>query len=452
MSQSVRTIASEILVKVDRGESSDDLLEESMQKNSLIDLDKRLLTELVFGTLRWRILLDENLRKFSDRPLHQIDKHVLQVLRVGAYQLLKLDRIPESAAVDEAVKSVKRSKVHQASGFVNGVLRNLSRSKTKPENKEPKLSSLDFKEIATIFSHPKWMVDRWLRRFGFDQTVIICRANNVPPPTTIRVNLLAITKPGFLKKLEGELAKDQIIGHTKISPQGIMLKRSGPISKLPGYAEGLFSVQDESSQLVAYALDPKPNEEILDVCSAPGGKATHLAERMGNTGSILACDISAERLELENKNAARLKITNIKTKVHNAKKKFFTTTKFDRVLLDAPCTGSGVIRRHPEAKWNRIEAEIPKFRRTQISMLKNAASTLKDGGILVYSVCSINPEECEEVIYGLLETYKFFEIENLANILPASASSYVSDDGFFRSFPVQDGMDGFFIARLKKSS
>lgn len=450
MSQSVRSIAAEILVKVDKGEASDLVLEESIQKTSINPLDKRLLTELVYGTLRWRQYLDENLRKFSDRPLHQIDKFVLQALRVAAYQLLKLDKIPESAAVDEAVKSVKGSKVHYSAGFVNGVLRNLSRSKPKSDTKETIKNVNDPNELANIFSHPKWMIERWQRRFGVDQTVEICRANNFPPPTTLRVNFLETTRESYLNKLKKEFKDGEIVGPTKISNQGIMLKNSGPIKMLPGFNEGLFVIQDESSQLVARLLDPKPGEEILDICAAPGGKTTHLAELMENKGQITACDISPSRLELVKKNALRLKISIIKTKTQDAKKKF--ADKYDRILLDAPCTGSGVIRRHPEAKWNRIEAEIPKFRRTQISLLKNAASSLKDNGVLVYSVCSINPEECEEVIYGLLETCKYFEIDDIKNFLPASAAQYISADRFFRSFPTQFGMDGFFMARLKKSS
>ena len=292
------------------------------------------------------------------------------------------------------------------------------------------------------------MIDRWQRRFGVEQTVEICKANNFTPPTTLRVNFLATTREAYLNKLKREFKDGEIVGTTKISPQGIMLKKSGSIKLLPGFNEGLFVVQDESSQLAAYVLDPKPHEEILDVCAAPGGKSTHLAELMENKGQITACDISQSRLEMVKKNAQRLKISIIKTKVQDAKKKF--ADKYDRILLDTPCTGSGVIRRHPEAKWNRVEAEIPKFRRTQISLLKNAASSLKEGGVLVYSVCSFNPEECEEVIYGLLETCKYFEIDDIKTFLPQSAAQYVSADRFFRSFPSPFGMDGFFMARLKK--
>jgi len=227
-----------------------------------------------------------------------------------------------------------------------------------------------------------------------------------------------------------------------------MLQKTGNIVEFTGFKDGLFVVQDESSQLVPFALNPQPNESILDVCAAPGGKTTHIAERMGNKGQITACDIKQIRLKLIESNAKRLNITNIKTRIHDARKKFFT--KFDRVLLDAPCSGSGVIRRYPESKWIRSATEIKKLAKQQLQMLQNAASALNPNGVLVYSVCSIHPEECEEVILSLLDTYKSFKIEDLRDHLPPAASTNITDDGFFRSVPTQNGMDGFFIARLKR--
>ncbi|MFC2075268.1 16S rRNA (cytosine(967)-C(5))-methyltransferase RsmB [Bdellovibrionota bacterium] len=445
---SVRTLAASILQKIDKGVPSEDLLEEAFKKHNLIDEDKRLLTELVYGTLRWRLFLDKHLQQTSKRRLFQIDHFVLQVLRVAAYQILRLERIPHYSAVNEAVNSVKRSKQHPAAPFVNGVLRNLVRKVEKgiTPSKEPE--TMSSKSIAEIFSHPLWLVKRWIEQFGENETIAICRANNATPPTTIRVSLLASTRDNLLSQLKQELSPEQIIGPTKASPQGIMLQRTGPVPNVPGFTDGFFVVQDESSQLVTFALDPQPNETILDVCAAPGGKTTHIAERMQNTGKISACDIKKKRLKLIEENAKRMGITNFKIRIHDARKKFFT--KFDRVLLDAPCSGSGVIRRYPESKWIRGEEELSKLSKQQLQMIQNAASAVKPGGVLIYSVCSIHPEEGEEVVYNLLDTYKFFEIEDLKNHLPPPAHIHVSEDGFFKSLPTSSGMDGFFIARLRR--
>jgi 16S rRNA (cytosine967-C5)-methyltransferase len=406
--------------------------------------DRGLVHELFAGVLRHRSALDWRLAACSTRRWGMMTPAVQTILRLGAYQLLFLDRIPPHAAVHETVALAKVMAQENDVGFTNAVLRALERR--KDELKVPSLLDRPVDHLTAEFSHPVWLVRRWLKRFGLQRTMALCRANNVIPPTTLRVNTLRTTRD----RLIDVLAKEGLTAEpSAVSPQGLVLAKGAPAASR-AFSQGWYYVQDEAAQLVGLALAPRPGERILDACAAPGGKSLHLAELMGDRGEIVAVDSSAERIELIAQNCRRLGVASIRTIVADLTRADAAASlgRFDRILVDAPCTALGVLRRHPEAKWHKTEALIGRLVSTQRAILDAVAPLLKPGGVLVYATCSTEREENEERVEAFLRTHQGWVAQDLREALPPAAAPLITPQGYLSTMGNAFNMDHFFAARL----
>jgi 16S rRNA (cytosine967-C5)-methyltransferase len=446
--KTVREIAAQILCKVDVQKSyADLLLDGALRSRSLNDPDRALLTELVYGTLRWRGKIDALLTPHLSRPLEKADPLVRNLLRLAVYQLSFLDHIPAYAAVNEAVALAKSRGGAKAAGFANAVLRNFLRKKDRGKSFGPPDSIAG---LAAACSHPEWLVKNWLDQFGPEEVKLLMAANNQRAPVVLRVNSLKTSRSDLLRRL-AEAGIRAL--PARCSPLGIRVESSGAVEKLPGFGEGLFQVQGESSQLVSYLLEPAPGQRVLDACAAPGGKATHIAELMKDEGELIAIDSSARGVEKIIENAARLGLTSIRALRADAREPLAgrALESFDRILIDAPCSGLGTLRGHPEIKWHRRESDIQRLSRLQAKILGCVAGYLKPSGVLVYSTCTLSRQENEQVIEAFLAQQKSFELEQAAGYLPKEARRMTRGE-FFLALPHRDDTDGFFAARLKRVS
>lgn len=443
-----RRTALEILLRVERDRAfAEQLLDQELSRGTLAGPDRGLLTELVYGVLRRQGTLDFLVDAFAASRGGRLERAVLVILRLGLYQLLFLDRIPASAAVNESVNLAK-AVAPRAAGLVNAVLRRADRERGSLPWPDPGADPAGY--LAVRHSHPRWLVERWIEQLGAPEAEELAAAMAEQAPLTIRVNTLKTTRGAYL----AELAAAGVAAEpTAWGPHGIRIASRIAITALPGFAEGLFAVQDESSQLAAFFLDPQPGERVLDVCAAPGGKAGYLAQLMENRGEVLACDISAKKLRLVTEAAARLGIDIIRTVAGDATKSETPADghPFDRILLDAPCSGLGVIRRNPEGKWWKTPEDVARLAATQRNILDAVAPRLRPGGILLYSTCSTMVAENEAIIDDFLSRYGDFVLEDLNALYPAFSRLFTGR-GDFRSWPHRHGMDGFFAARLKKSA
>ncbi len=427
----------------------DEVLSEVLDRSVLPDpRDQGLVAELINGVVRHLSFIDYLLSRVSRTPLEKMDPEVRNALRLGAYQIL-FTRIPVSAAVNETVKIVK----HHRRGkwivsLVNAVLRELARRKDEIDLPPREMDPVAY--LAVKYSYPRWLVERWLARFGEKETEALLQAGNERPVLVVRANTLRVSRDQLLLYLKAEIPEAT---PTKYSPDGIILYGfQGRITSLRAHKVGWLQVQDEASQLVSYLVSPRPGERILDACAGVGGKTTHLAQLMRNTGRIYALDLYDWRLKRLEENARRLGVTNIEVMAADATKAIETLGGkfFDRLLIDAPCTGTGVIRRHPDIKWARSPEDLVRVPEKQLALLNSLAPLLKGGGVMVYATCSLEPEENEEVIRRFLKEHPDFEIEDARRVLPPSAHELVDEDGFLRTYPHRQGLDGFFGARLRK--
>jgi 16S rRNA (cytosine967-C5)-methyltransferase len=410
----------------------------ALQKLSRPDLtrtDRAFATELVYGTLSWKRELDHVLGQFSSVPVRKMSPQVHVLLLMGAFQLLHLDRVPASAACNTAVEMAK---VHcgKSAGFVNAVLRAIVRKRDAISWPDPQTDWVT--AMGVRHSHPDWLVETWRDQFGVERTEALLAAGNARPPLTVRVNRLKGSREALLAEL---LAQGVQARAGDVSPDAIVLTAVDGLTRLPAFAEGRMTVQDGSAMRVAKIVDPQPGERVLDTCAAPGGKTTHLAERMGNRGEIVAWDLHANKLGLIGETASRLGITIIRTAQRDATRLFPDAEgQFDRVLVDAPCTGTGIIRRKPDIKWNRTPGDVTALVEIQTRILYNAGRYVKPGGVLVYSTCSMERAENEDVCARFLAAGD------------GNGPAFTADGpgAFERLFPDNPETDGFFIARFTR--
>ena len=440
-----REIALKALYKIENEKTYSNLALDELIKLNRDNLDERdigFISEIVYGTISWKLTIDELIKKYSNIKMKKISSWILNILRLGIYQIIFLDKIPKSAAVNESVNLAKRYGHKGSSNFVNAILRKVN----KEDIEEFKNIKDPVERISKTTSTPKWIIEELLLEKNEEEVQEICTSFNIKPKITIRVNTLKITKEELKEKLnqknikyeEGNLENFLIIDGLK------------NIEKLDLFKNGYFTIQDESAGLASIVLNPKENEEVLDSCSAPGGKTTHIAELMKNKGKISAWDIYNHRIELIKQNAKRLDIKIIETKIKDAT--IFDENyveKFDKILLDVPCLGIGVIKRKPDIKWQKEKEDINEITKIQMSIIENCSKYLKKGGQLVYSTCSIMQKENQNIINEFLKKNPNFEICDYNEIKNSKIEKYLVDKKYIKIYP-NNVNDGFFICKLYK--
>jgi 16S rRNA (cytosine967-C5)-methyltransferase len=434
-----RRAAFEILVRVEEGAYASVLLATREQELSL--LDRSLCHELVMGVLRWQLWLDKLIEYYSNRKVGELDLPVRIILRLGLYQLRFLSRVPASAAVNESVKLVNFARLRSASGLVNAVLRRATR---EPDVDPASKIDDPTDRIAVSTSHPAWLIERWIKAFGREQAETFARSNNEPAPTAFRVIRNRAKESEVIERLQlagAELIPSAIIdGAWRISGAGSLL------SEL--VAEGQVYVQAEASQLVAAVLGAQPDQRVLDLCAAPGGKTTQIADSMRDSGAIVASDLHEHRLRTVIHTAKAHRLSNIHCVALDGLQPLpLAEEAFERVLVDAPCSGTGTLRRNPEIRWRITPADIQDLSQRQKRLLSNAAGAVKPGGRLVYSTCSVEIDENEDVRKEFLENNKGYRPAELP--LDSALKTSVSTA---RTWPHRNGTDGFFICAFERKS
>jgi len=439
--EGVRGIAVKILNRIDRTDAYlEKMLDVELKNNELKSNDKALLYEIVHGVIRNLSKIDWVLTGFYKGQFSKCVPNVKNSMRVSLYQILFLDKVPDYAAVNEAVEFVKKLQGEKSANVTNAVLRNIIRNKNGiryPKREEDLLAYL-----SVFHSHPNWMVKRWLNRYGEKFTEELLISNNQKPSLTLRVNTL-VSNSHQLQALLSSV--DLTFSESKYLPNFINLHSLTNITSWEYFNKGYFSVQDESTGFSCYLLNPKPNERVLDLFSAPGGKTSLLADLMKNEGEIIAVDKYSSRLKVLEKNLERLAITNVKI-VESDALEFEDEEKFDKILLDVPCSGLGTLTKKPDIKWKRDISDIRELSEFQPKLLEKGASLLKPGGELVFSTCTIEPEENYEVIKNFLEKHKEFELVNANNYFD---KSLIAENGCVQTYPNIHGIDGAFAAKIK---
>ncbi len=443
-----RKIALEVLRRVEaEGAYANLCLNHALQRNQTIDRrDRALATELVYGTLRWRRKLDYALAAYSHRAPDRIEPTLLRILRLSAYQLLFLDRVPAWAVVDEGTELSVMLRGRRTAGFVNGVLRALARNFEHIEWPDPKVDEV--RALAINYSFPNWMVTRWLNELGSERCVALLQACNRPPPLWVRVNTQRITAPGLSGLLS---AAGYNVSENAWLANALQLKGIGDVTSLAAHQTGLFHVQDAAAQVVCRLLDPRPGERVLDACGAPGGKTATIAQLMKDEGQIVSVDVHPARVALTKQLLERLGIGCVKRLALDLNQSLpEPENPFDRVLLDAPCSSMGVLRRHPESKWRLAPGDLAHLAETQYRLLGKVASLIKPGGTLVYSVCSFCEEEGAGIIRTFLADHPEFELFDVRDGKRATWHKLLSNDGSLATWPDLHEMDAFYAARLQK--
>ena len=431
-----RLQALRILMSVDTNKAYANLALPKDNDQGLSGVDKALLIQLVYGTLSHQITLDYVLNQHLKRPLDTMPVPVRNILRMGAFQLLFLDRVPDRAAVDESVKLAHKYGHRGTIGLVNAVLRKVASS---PIIDWPSKDTDLVHYLSVRYAHPQFLVARYLQQFGSEETEQLLQANNEPPKFTIRVN----TTRTDVASLSATLRELGIVVEPGIYVPEVLYLSKTPSFEGETFQQGMYIVQGEASALCAHFLDPQPGETAVDLCAAPGGKTTHIAELMRDTGIVYAFDINPKRLGLVRQNAERLRLKSIRTVAAPAQEARSTIQQADRVLLDAPCSGFGVLRHKPDIRLNRSEASIKELAELQRELVLKAADLVKIGGTLVYSVCTTEQEETTDVVEWLLSNRPDFVVAEP----PRLVGVHEREDGIgFLFLPHRDGIDGFYIA------
>lgn len=460
-----RKVALETLIKVDKQKAYSNLaLNAAFKRTQMSERDRAFVTALVQGVMRNKLHLDEVIQSFSKHPLKKLSPSVLNILRLSIFQIEEMTDIPQSAVVNVAVELAKSGGNKGHAPFVNGVLRSYLRHREKqtehPEIVEADIDSSEEK-LSTDYSVPQWIVKRWIANFGKEEAIALLKFAKSTPPVIIRTCETAITPEGLETVFENSGIK---FHRGKLVDSCFIIdKMKGPPEKLPGYSEGLFSVQDEAAAFAAVVVEPQKGDFIIDLCAAPGGKALQLSEMLDNTGRVIAVDISEPRLNLIKKNRTRLGLKNLETAVADGRQ-YRTDRLADKVLLDAPCTGTGVINRRADLRYQREELDISALVELQRELLASAAALVKPGGTLTYSTCSLEPEENFDNVRWFLREFEEFEADDFSHLIPAQIRDQCSVTSGpmckteaemnrlcqIQLLPTQHGVSGFFIARMRR--
>lgn len=434
-----REIAYKVLLDIEKNNNYSNMAINKYFKDvKLLNQDRGLATEIIYGVIENKYYIDYMIDKLSKVKTNKMEIYVKTLLRMGVYQIMFLNSISDYAAVNETVNLAKK-KNSKVSGFINGILRNVIRQKEEIGKVKTKD---DIEYLAIKYSYDKWMIKNWIAHFGKEFTEELVEANNERPNIYLRTNTLKITRGELIEKLAEQNIKAEKVN---VVEEAIKVEHLKDIENNKLYKEGLFTVQDISSMLVGKVMNPKENSLILDVCSAPGGKTTHMATLMNNTGQVVSRDIYDHKLKLIKASANRLGLTNIDAQEFDGMKlDRESIAKFDYVLADVPCSGLGIIRRKPEIKYKEKEEfrELPPI---QKKILENAAKYVKVGGTLIYSTCTIQDNENINVVNEFLQKYKNFE---LAPIKEVNVDLDNQEKGYMKIYPNVHDMDGFFISKL----
>lgn len=424
-------------------------LKKVLSSKELDSRDKAFVTEIVYGTTTWRLTIDWIISQFSKVKLKKLSNWVLEILRMGTYQIMFLDKVPPSAACNTSVELAKKY-AKQSTGFVNAILRNLVRNKDKISFED--INGADnLRRLSIKYSFPEYLIKDWIKDLGQEFTESLLSSLLERPDVFIRINTLKTSRDAIMQKLSNSDIK---VHPSEFLHEALWLSNISDIAEMDAFINGEIIVQDESSMLVTKILDPQPNDMVLDVCAAPGGKTTHIAQAMKNAGHIDAWDIHKHKISLINENAKRLGIDIIKASQQDALE--LLENKFDlynKVLVDAPCSGTGIIRRKPDIKWKRKKEDFGSLVEIQKRILYNSSRYVKLGGVLVYSTCSLNKSENEQIVADFLFENPEFEAQPLKQYLPEVLSKKAGvDEGILRLYPHIDGTDGFFISRMRRKA
>jgi 16S rRNA (cytosine967-C5)-methyltransferase len=441
-----RQTALHILYAIETQQAYTDVVLRQVLRASALDRrDRAFVTDCVYGVVRWRGRIDWLLGHACRRPLETLTPWIRNALRLGVYQCLWMERVPHWAAVHETVELARQYGHAGIAKLVNGVLRAILRQ--HPTYALPDAATHPAAHLAVAFSHPQWLVERWLQRYGWERTQALCAANNRPGGITLRTNTRRIAPAALAERL-----RQEGLQHVAASPlvsEGLIVQGTDRLDALASYHEGLFQVQDEGAMLVAPLCQARPGQRLLDACAAPGGKTTHLAQLMQDTGCVVALDVQASRLRLLRDNARRLGLSSITAVVADAACAAPLRGTFDAILVDAPCSGFGVLRRHPDIKWRKTAADLGELQALQLALLHAQQKQLARHGVLVYSVCTNEPEETHEVVRLFLAEHAHLRLEAVDHDLPQPPPQPSASPGTLDLTPEQWGTEGVFVARFR---
>ena len=439
--EDARNLSLRVLLDYERRDAFLNLLLSSSLELSVLDRrDRAFVTELVQGTVRMKVNLDWALAKFSDRDLDSLDPALLWILRLSAYQMLFM-AVPDHAACDQGVRMARRQLGRGGAAYTNGVLRSLARGRGNLAYPDPETDFANYLRVK--YSHPRWVVDMWIDELGMERAESLCEADNVSRAVSIRCNLLKTDRNALISLLQ---ERGFQVGISPMVPEGILLSGGGSPVATREFNAGYFAVQDQGSILVGHAVSTRPGMRVLDMCAAPGGKSNHMAELMHNDGRILAIDVNAGRLALVERTSRRLGNKIIETIAMDATLASSSINeRFDRVLVDAPCTGLGTLSRRPDARWRKSPGDVEELSRLQHDLLTEGARMLNRGGLLVYSTCTISMRENKLQVEKFLETNHGFSPLDVGALLPAGLNGR-----YLQLYPDVHGCDGIFIAVLRR--
>lgn len=445
-----RQIAFEALRAIDRGAFADVVLDRKLNQSQLSSQDKGLVTELVYGTVRRRRTLDALIDQFGKREASKQPADLLQILRLGFYQLRYLTHVPDHAVVDTTVGLAKAQRLGKLSGVVNGMLRQYIRQTNEQADGQSdgqsdplQLPADPTVRLGILYSYPDWVIRLWQSMLPETEVAALCEWFNQPPQLDLRINLQRYS----LAEAQAIFAAAGIETEPVTAvPSALRLKKhQGAIAHLPGYAEGWWAVQDSSAQLVSYLLDPQPGETIIDACGAPGGKSLHTAELMGDQGMVWSCDRTASRTKKIQQNIDRLGLTAVRPLMCDSRNQPTFAAKADRVLLDVPCSGLGTLHRHADARWRQTPDSVAGLVTLQRQLLSHVATWVKPGGVMVYATCTLNREENEAQIQWFLSQHQGWQIE----APPPDFGLVDTASSWIKVWPHQQNMDGFFMVKLR---